>query len=68
MLVICASKFGIPVSTTHVSVGSLFGIGLVTRHLNTRMVFEILLSWFITLPVAAVFGGGAYWILGQLAI
>ena len=68
ILVIFASKFGMPVSTTHVSVGSLFGIGLVTRHLNTRMVLEILLSWFITLPVAAVFSGGAYWILGKLAI
>ena len=68
ILVIFASKFGMPVSTTHVSVGSLFGIGLVTRHLNTRMVLEILSSWFITLPVAAVFSGGAYWILGKLAI
>ena len=66
ILVICASKFGMPVSTTHVSVGSLFGIGLVTGHLNTRMVLEILLSWFVTLPVAAVFSGGVYWILKYL--
>ena len=68
MLVLFASKFGMPVSTTHVSVGSLFGIGLVTRHLNTRMVLEILLSWFVTLPIAAVFSGSAYWIVGKLAI
>jgi len=68
ILVICASKLGIPVSTTHVSVGSLFGIGLVTRHLNTRMVLEILSSWFITLPIAAVFSGSVYWILGKLTI
>ena len=63
MLVICAGKFGMPVSTTHVSVGSLFGIGLFTRNTNFRMVLEILLSWFVTLPVAAVFSGGVYWIL-----
>jgi PiT family inorganic phosphate transporter len=63
ILVICASKFGIPVSTTHVSVGSLFGIGLITKHGNIRKVLEILLSWFITLPAAAVFSSGAYWIL-----
>ena len=68
MLVICASKFGIPVSTTHVSVGSLFGIGLVTRHLNTRMVLRILLSWFITLPVASLFGGSAYWVLSKIVM
>jgi len=29
--VILASLYGLPVSTTHVSVGSLFGIGM-TRH------------------------------------
>ncbi|MFO0792736.1 MAG: inorganic phosphate transporter [Candidatus Brocadiaceae bacterium] len=68
MLVICASKFGMPVSTTHVSVGSLFGIGLITRRVNTRMILGILLSWFTTLPVAAVCSGGTYWILGKLAI
>ena len=66
ILVIFASKLGMPVSTTHVSVGSLFGIGLITRRVNIRKVMEILLSWFITLPVAAVFSGGTYWILVSL--
>ena len=66
ILVIFASKLGMPVSTTHVSVGSLFGIGLITRRVNIRKVMEILLSWFTTLPVAAVFSGGAYWILVSL--
>ncbi len=65
ILVIFASKFGIPVSTTHVSVGSLFGIGLTTRRINIRMVLEILLSWLVTLPVAAIFSGGAYWVLSK---
>jgi inorganic phosphate transporter, PiT family len=62
ILVICASKFGLPVSTTHVSVGSLFGIGLFTKCINTRTVLEILLSWFIVLPMAAVIGGSVYWV------
>lgn len=63
ILVIFASNLGMPVSTTHVSVGSLFGIGFITRRINIRMALEILLSWFTTLPVAAISGGGAYWIL-----
>lgn len=63
ILVIFVSKFGMPVSTTHVSVGSLFGIGLTTRGINSRIVLEIFLSWLTTLPVAAIFSGGAYWIL-----
>lgn len=66
ILVIFASKFGMPVSTTHVSVGSLFGIGLATGRINIRIVLEILLSWFTTLPIAAIFSGSIYWILGKL--
>ncbi|MBS1259658.1 MAG: hypothetical protein MAG551_02733 [Candidatus Scalindua arabica] len=66
-LVIFASRFGVPVSTTHVSVGSIFGIGLASKRINTGIMLEIILSWFITLPVAAVFSGGAYWILVRFA-
>ncbi len=51
-LVIVASRFGVPVSTTHVSVGALFGMGSVTGNQDTRVVRSILLSWLITLPVA----------------
>lgn len=59
-LVLVASKFGVPVSTTHVSVGSIFGIGLVNGKSNTAMVRNILLSWVITLPVAMVISGISY--------
>ncbi|HEV2914418.1 MAG TPA: anion permease [Pyrinomonadaceae bacterium] len=62
-LVIFASRMGMPVSTTHVSCGSLFGIGLITKQANTRVVSEILMSWLITLPVAMILGGAAYYIL-----
>jgi PiT family inorganic phosphate transporter len=62
-LVIFASRLGMPVSTTHVSCGSLFGIGLITRQANPRVVIEILLSWLITLPTATILGGAVYYIL-----
>jgi PiT family inorganic phosphate transporter len=62
-LVICASKFGLPVSTTHVSVGALFGIGLTTKSANGRMIASILLSWLLTLPCAALCAAGAYALL-----
>ena len=65
-LVISASRWGLPVSTTHVSVGSLFGIGLVTRQANPRVVSGILLSWVLTLPIAAILGGIVYKLLVQL--
>jgi inorganic phosphate transporter, PiT family len=62
VLVVAASMFGLPVSTTHVSVGSLFGIGLTTGKANLRTINAIVLSWLITLPCAAILAGATYWI------
>ena len=62
-MVIFASRLGVPVSTTHVSVGSLFGIGLVTGKANKRVISRILLSWLLTLPVAAFLSAVTYWLL-----
>jgi PiT family inorganic phosphate transporter len=66
ILVIFASFFGLPVSTTHVSVGALFGMGVITGQANPRVMVNIVLSWLITLPCAAIVGGGAYAILKNL--
>ena len=60
LLVILASGLGLPVSTTHVSVGSLFGIGLITREANRRVVSGILMSWVFTLPIAAILSAAIY--------
>ncbi len=54
VLVVGASVLGMPVSTTHVSCGSLFGIGTVTRRGHGDTIRQILLAWVTTLPVAAV--------------
>lgn len=54
LLVIVASKLGMPVSTTHVSVGALFGIGLIGAKANTGVIASIALSWLLTLPCAAL--------------
>ena len=53
---IFASRLGVPVSTTHVSCGSLFGIGAVNRTARWRMIGTILLAWVTTLPMAAAIG------------
>ena len=66
ILVIIASIFGLPVSTTHVSVGSLFGIGLATGQANSRVMCNIALSWVVTLPCAALLSAGAYLLLRHL--
>lgn len=61
LLVSGASRLGMPVSTTHVACGSLFGIGLLHRsRTDWRQVGQILLAWGITLPLAALFGALLY--------
>lgn len=64
IMVISASQFGLPVSTTHVSVGSLFGIGIINGKAQHKMIRSILLSWLITLPCAALCAAAIYTVAG----
>lgn len=60
--VVAASSFGVPVSTTHVSCGSLFGIGLINGRARWNVIGRISLAWVLTLPLAATIGFVA-WLL-----
>lgn len=64
-LVIIASRWGIPVSTTHVSCGSLFGIGMANGQADWGVIRTILLAWVLTLPFAATSAGLIYVILAR---
>jgi PiT family inorganic phosphate transporter len=66
LIVIGASRWGLPVSTTHVSCGSLFGIGAVTGQAHKNTIASILLAWFVTLPMAGGLAGMSYWLLKQV--
>ena len=57
MLVIGASKLGMPVSTTHVSVGAISGVGIVNGTTDKSVLTSIVMSWIATLPVAAALAG-----------
>jgi len=59
-LVLAASMAGLPVSTTHVTVGSLVGIGLCNGKADFSVIRTILLSWVATLPIAAVLSAMVY--------
>jgi PiT family inorganic phosphate transporter len=65
-LVTTASLHSLPASTTHVSVGSLLGIGVVTRQVRWRKAGEVLLAWVSTVPCGAVLAAVAYCLLGRL--
>lgn len=53
--VVIASRTGMPISTTHVLVGAVLGVGLArgVGALDLRVVLNIVISWLITLPVGA---------------
>ena len=63
LLVTTASIHGLPVSTTHVSVGSIFGIGMVKKSADYKTIMKILSSWFLTLPFAAMVSAGLFYLL-----
>ena len=54
--VVLASRTGIPVSTTHIAVGAVVGVGLARGigALDLRVIGGIFMSWAITLPVGAL--------------
>jgi PiT family inorganic phosphate transporter len=55
LTIVLASRFGIPVSTTHILVGAVLGVGIARGigALDLRVVGRIVVSWIVTLPIAA---------------
>jgi inorganic phosphate transporter, PiT family len=53
--VLCASQFGLPVSTSHALVGAVVGVGLVNDRATVQLATlkPIALAWLITIPIAA---------------
>ncbi len=53
--VVIASRLGLPVSTTHIIVGSVMGVGLARgiAAIDLRVVLGIVTSWVVTLPIGA---------------
>lgn len=65
-VVMGASALGLPVSSTHILIGAVLGIGVVNKAANWRLMKPIALAWLITLPAAA--GVSALAVLGLRAI
>lgn len=56
MIVIAASGMGLPVSTTHVMCGSLFGIGVAKGRGHWSTISGIAGAWLVTLPCGMLLG------------
>ena len=55
-VVLLASVLGLPVSSTHILIGAVLGVGIVNRSANWKLMRPIALAWIITLPAAASIG------------
>ena len=51
--VVLASRTGLPVSTTHIAVGAVIGVGLArgVGAIDLRVIGGIVISWVVTLPI-----------------
>jgi len=63
--VLVFSKMGLPISTTHTLVGSVIGVGIARgiAALDLRVIRDIVGSWILTLPAAALMSVIIYQIL-----
>lgn len=53
-VVMGSSILGLPVSSTHILIGAVLGVGIVNKAANWNLMKPIALAWVITLPAAAV--------------
>ena len=60
------SLLGMPLSTTHVSCGAIFGIGATEGKLNRNAVLQILSAWVTTLPLAMTVSAALWFLITVL--
>ena len=65
-VVMLASALGLPVSSTHILVGAVLGIGLVNRNANWRLMKPIALAWVITVPAAGLLASICFIVLNAV--
>jgi PiT family inorganic phosphate transporter len=68
IVILSASSFGIPVSTTHTITGSIVGVGATNRLSAVRwgVARRIVWAWVLTIPASAVMSAMVYLILARL--
>ncbi len=61
-VVLVASWMGLPISTTHTVVGAVIGIGLArgVKAINKNIVRDIIISWFVTVPIAGLISAAIF--------
>jgi len=65
MVILSATKLGIPVSTTHTITGAIVGVGATNRLSAVRwgLASRIVWAWVVTIPASAAMAALTYWLL-----
>ena len=68
LTVVIASRTAMPVSTTHIAVGAVMGVGLARgiAALDLRVIGSIFLSWIVTLPAGGFLAAAFFFMLKGL--
>jgi PiT family inorganic phosphate transporter len=63
--VVLASRTGLPVSTTHILVGAVIGVGLARGMgaIDLRVIGKIVASWLVTLPAGGMLAALFFFVL-----
>jgi PiT family inorganic phosphate transporter len=66
--ILVATKFGIPVSTTHTITGSIVGVGATDGLSGVRwgIAGRIVWAWIMTIPAAAIIAAVTYFVLSRV--
>lgn len=67
-VIIGASLFGLPVSTSQVVSSAIIGVGASERFSKVRwsVAGDILTAWLITIPASALLAAGVYWLIERM--
>jgi inorganic phosphate transporter, PiT family len=65
LVILSASAFGAPISTTHVMSSSIMGVGASKRASAVRwnVAGNMVFAWFVTIPAAALVGALCYMVI-----
>jgi len=67
--ILLATRFGIPVSTTHTITGAIVGVGAVNRLSAVRwgIAGRIVWAWILTIPASAMMAAVAWYVISHIA-
>ena len=65
IVILSASLFGVPVSTSQVVSSAIIGVGSSERLSKVRwsVAEDIVVSWLITIPASGLLSAGVYWLI-----